>query len=74
MVLPLLNIEGTTVVFTMLATLNIIINLDGGGVPAALINIQQTFGLTATQLHVTQSRRAHVAVSCHQAHKCCFKT
>ncbi|EOD33917.1 hypothetical protein EMIHUDRAFT_455644 [Emiliania huxleyi CCMP1516] len=37
-------------IFIGLATLNIVISLDGGGVPAALTNIQLRFGLQAWQL------------------------
>lgn len=38
------------VIFFLLAVITLIINLDGGGVPAALINIQYTYQLEAWQL------------------------
>lgn len=37
-------------VFCQIAALNVAINLGSGGVPAALTNIQHTFGLSASQL------------------------
>ena len=40
------------IVFAALAVLNIIVNLDGGGVPAALTNIQYTFELSAAELGI----------------------
>ncbi len=44
------NTRGVRAVFFTLAAITLIINLDGGGVPAALINIQHTFSLEAWQL------------------------
>ena len=38
-------------IFGSLATLAIIINLDGGAVPQALLYIQETFELTILQAH-----------------------
>ena len=38
------------VIFIGLASLSIIINLDGGAVPAALISIQDTFELSTTEV------------------------
>lgn len=38
------------IIFLMMASLGIIINLDGGAVPAALIQIEETFALNALEL------------------------
>jgi fucose permease len=37
------------ILFTCMAILNLVINLDGGAVPAALIHISRTFELTTVQ-------------------------
>ena len=39
-------------IFLALAVMTLIINLDGGGVPAALVNIQRTFQLTPIELGI----------------------